>query len=43
MFTFHLALKSLISRRVTVFLTVLAIAMSVMLLLGVERIRTETR
>lgn len=43
MFTLHLALKSLISRRVTVFLTVLAIAMSVMLLLGVERIRTETR
>lgn len=43
MFTLRLALKSLISRRVTVFLTVLAIAMSVMLLLGVERIRTETR
>lgn len=42
-FTLHLAVKSLISRRVTVMLTVLAIALSVMLLLGVERIRTEAR
>lgn len=40
---FRLALKSLISRRVTVLLAVFAIAVSVMLLLGVERIRTEAR
>ncbi|CAN0428013.1 unnamed protein product [Discosporangium mesarthrocarpum] len=43
MFTLKLAFKSLISRRVTVGLTLLAISLSVMLLLGVERIRTETR
>ncbi|MEE2995794.1 MAG: ABC transporter permease [Pseudomonadota bacterium] len=41
--TFQLALKSLISRRLTVVLTVFAIAVSVSLLLGVERIRTEVR
>ncbi|CAN0563203.1 unnamed protein product, partial [Laminaria digitata] len=43
MFTLKLAYKSLISRRVTVLLTLLAISLSVMLLLGVERIRTEAR
>tara|TARA_R110002126_G_scaffold63684_11_gene163244 strand:- start:3291 stop:4550 length:1260 start_codon:yes stop_codon:yes gene_type:complete len=40
---FRLALKSLASRRFTVSLAVFAIAVSVMLLLGVERIRTEAR
>ena len=40
---FRLALKSLASRRVTVSLTVFAIAVSVSLLLGVERLRTEAR
>lgn len=39
----RLAQKSLASRRVTVFLTVFAIAVSVSLLLGVERLRTEAR
>lgn len=43
MFTLKLAFKSLVSRRVTAALTLLAISLSVMLLLGVERIRTETR
>lgn len=43
MFTLKLAFKSLVSRRVTVLLTLLAISLSVMLLLGVERIRTEAR
>lgn len=43
MFTLQLAFKSLVSRRVTAGLTLLAISLSVMLLLGVERIRTETR
>jgi putative ABC transport system permease protein len=38
-----LALKSLANRRTTALLTVLSIALSVALLLGVERIRTETR
>ncbi|MGB0631675.1 MAG: ABC transporter permease, partial [Alphaproteobacteria bacterium] len=40
---FRLALYSLASRRVTVSLTVFAIAVSVSLLLGVERLRTEAR
>lgn len=40
---FSLALKSLINRRMTAGLTVLAIAMSVALLLGVERLRTEAK
>lgn len=39
----HLAFRSLVSRRTTVLLSVAAIAVSVTLLLGVERIRTETR
>ena len=39
----RIALRSLASRRVTVLLTVFAIAVSVTLLLGVERIRTEAR
>ena len=43
MLTFQLAVKSLNSRRLTAFLTVIAIAVSVSLLLGVERIRTEVR
>ncbi|MEM1161293.1 MAG: ABC transporter permease [Pseudomonadota bacterium] len=38
-----LALKSLLNRRATAILTVLAIALSVLLLLGVEKIRTEAR
>ena len=38
-----LAFRSLVSRRATVMLSVTAIAVSVTLLLGVERIRTETR
>jgi putative ABC transport system permease protein len=38
-----LAPKSLASRRATVLLAIFAIAVSVMLLLGVERIRTEAR
>jgi putative ABC transport system permease protein len=40
---FALALKSLGNRRFTTFLTVVSIALSVTLLLGVERIRTEAR
>lgn len=43
MTTIHLALASLWNRRATVLLTLLAIAMSVALLLAVERIRHETR
>jgi putative ABC transport system permease protein len=39
----RLALKSLYNRRFTVLLTVLAIALSVTLLLGVEKLRTEAR
>ena len=38
-----LALKSLINRRFTISLTILSIALSVALLLGVERIRTESK
>jgi putative ABC transport system permease protein len=39
----HLALKSLLNRRLTALLTLLSIALSVTLLLGVERIRQEAR
>lgn len=39
----NLAVKSLYNRRTTAILTLLAIAISVTLLLGVERIRTQTR
>ena len=39
----HLAWRSLKSRRFTAWLTVFAIAVSVCLLLAVERVRTETR
>jgi putative ABC transport system permease protein len=38
-----LALKSLLNRRATALLTLASIALSVALLLGVERLRTETR
>lgn len=38
-----LALKSMRSRKFTVIMTVLSIALSVALLLGVERVRTESR
>lgn len=38
-----LAWKSLINRRFTAILTILSIALSVTLLLGVERTRTEAR
>lgn len=40
---FLLTIKSLYNRKVTVLLTVLSIALSVSLLLGVERIRTEAK
>lgn len=43
MYLLRLALRSLFNRRVTAALTVLAIALSVTLLLGVEKIRTEAR
>src|SRR6476646_2451481 len=39
----RLALQSLHNRKVTALLTVLAIAVSVMLLLGVEKVRTGAR
>ena len=39
----RLALQSLLNRKVTALLTVLAIAVSVMLLLGVEKVRTGAR
>jgi putative ABC transport system permease protein len=38
-----LAVKSVLSRRLTATLTVVSISLSVMLLLGVERLRTEAR
>jgi len=38
-----LAFKSMLNRRVTVLLTVFAIALSVALLLGVEKVRTEAK
>ena len=40
---FELAVKSLLNRRLTAGLTVLSVAVSVALLIGVDRIRTETR
>jgi putative ABC transport system permease protein len=40
---FSLALKSLANRRATALLTVVSIALSVALLVGVERLRTEAR
>ena len=40
---FELAAKSLLNRRLTAGLTVLSVAVSVALLIGVDRIRTETR
>ena len=43
MILFRVALQSLLSRRITVTLTVLAIALSVMLLLGVEKTRDGAR
>ena len=39
----YLALKSILNRKFTAMLTILAIALSVTLLLGVERLRTEAR
>jgi putative ABC transport system permease protein len=39
----NLALKSIFNRRLTALLTLFSIALSVALLLGVERLRTETR
>lgn len=43
MIVWRLALQSLFNRRVTAALTILAIAVSVMLLLGVEKVRTGAR
>ncbi|EZQ13937.1 ABC transporter permease [Pseudomonas sp. G11-1] len=43
MYLFPLALRSLLNRRFSALLTVLAIALSVTLLLGVEKIRNEAR
>ncbi len=43
MFIYTLAIKSLLNRKFTVILTIMAIALSVTLMLGVERIRNETR
>lgn len=40
---FHLAFKSLLNRRVSTGLTILSIALSVMLLLGVERVRSGAK
>ncbi|MGD8273686.1 MAG: hypothetical protein PVJ88_14625, partial [Desulfobacterales bacterium] len=40
---FGLAIKSMRNRKFTTILTVVSIALSVTLLLGVERIRKETR
>ncbi len=40
---FSLAWKSLLNRRLTALLTVLSIALSVTLLIGVERLRNEAR
>jgi putative ABC transport system permease protein len=40
---FKIAFKSLLSRRLTVALSVLTVALSVLLLIGVERLRTEAR
>lgn len=43
MFIIKLAFKSILNRKFTVALTVISIALSVALLLGIERLRTETR
>ncbi|KPW18645.1 Permease, partial [Pseudomonas cannabina pv. alisalensis] len=43
MYLFRLAIASLANRRFTAFLTAFAIALSVCLLLAVERVRTEAR
>ena len=43
MHLFRIALRSLANRRFTALLTIFAIALSITLLLAVERIRTETR
>ncbi len=43
MIVFKLALESLLNRRFTVLLTIASIAISVLLLLGVEKIRTGTK
>lgn len=40
---FKLALQSLLNRRSSAILTVVAIALSVLLLLGVERVRDQVR
>ena len=40
---FRLAVKSLVERRLSAVLTVLSVAVSVALLIGVDRIRTETK
>ncbi|QZA77695.1 ABC transporter permease [Deefgea tanakiae] len=40
---FKIALKSLLNRRLTVALSILTVALSVLLLVGVERLRTEAR
>ena len=40
---FSLAAKSLLNRRLTAGLTVLSVAVSVALLIGVDRVRTEAR
>ncbi|WP_435247883.1 ABC transporter permease [Vibrio sp. nBUS_14] len=39
----HLALKSVLNRKATAILTILTVAVSVILLLGVERLRTEAK
>lgn len=39
----HLALKSVLNRKATAILTILTVAVSVTLLLGVERVRTEAK
>ncbi|MBL7002553.1 MAG: ABC transporter permease [Gammaproteobacteria bacterium] len=43
MATVKLAFKSILNRKFTTILTIFSIALSVMLLLGVERLRTESR
>jgi len=39
----HLALKSVLNRKATAILTILTVAVSVVLLLGVERVRTQAK
>ena len=43
MYILILALKSILNRRSTVLLTIVSLALSVMLLLGVERLRSDMR